>query len=148
MAHLSKLTISNATREISINPIIGRRAKLLEKLDEQLAVAQALLAGEPYNATRKVWVADKDGNKRHVDREKRVNVWYWNDISGKFWFELRYGAQKLELAKGKHAIEVGAKDRLVTVIETVIEAVRAGELDAALTAASAAKAGKKAKADR
>jgi hypothetical protein len=118
----------------------------LEKLDEQLAMAKALLAGEPYSATRKVWVADEDGTKRRVDREKRANVWYWNDISGKFWFELRYGAQKLELAKGKHAIEVGTKDRLVTVIETVIEAVKNGELDAALTGAAAVKAGKKIKA--
>jgi hypothetical protein len=142
MAHLTKLTISNATREISINPIIGRRAKLLEKLDEQFAMAKALLAGEPYSATRKVWTTDEQGNKQRVDREKRVNVWYWNDIAGKFWFELRYGAQKLELAKGKHAIEVGARDRLVTVIETVIEAVRGGELDAALTSAAAVKAGK------
>lgn len=146
MAHLTKLTISNATRQISTNPIESRRIKLLEKLDEQLAVAKALLAGEPYSATRKVWVADEEGNKRRVDREKRVNVWYWNDIAGKFWFELRYGAQKLELAKGKHAIEVGAKDRLVTVIETVIEAVKNGELDAALTGAAAVKAGKKVKA--
>lgn len=146
MAHLTKLTISNTTRDISSNPIIGRRVKLLEKLDEQLAMAKALLAGLPYSATRKVWIADEDGNKKLADREKRVSVWYWNDITGKFWFELRYGAQKLELAKGKHAIEVGAKDRLVTVIETVIEAVKSGELDAALTGAAALKGGKKVKA--
>ena len=146
MAHLTKLTISNTIREISINPVIARRAKLLEKLDEQLTMAKALLAGEPYSATRKVWVVDSEGNKQRVEREKRVNVWYWNDIAGKFWFELRYGAQKLELAKGKHAIEVGAKDRLVLVVETVIEAVKNGELDAALTGAAAMKIGKKAKA--
>lgn len=78
MAHLTKLTISNATREISINPVIGRRVKLLEKLDEQLAMTKALLAGEPYSATRKVCVPDEEGNKKRVDREKRVNVWYWN----------------------------------------------------------------------
>lgn len=146
MAHLTKLTISSATRQISTNPVESRRAKLLEKLDEQLAMATAFVANQPYSATRKVWAVDEQGNKQRVDREKRLSAWYWHDATGKFMFKLRYGARRLELAKGKHAIDVGPKDQLVAVIKTVIEAVKSGELDAALTGAAAVKAGKKAKA--
>ena len=43
--------------------------------------------------------------------------------------------------KGKRAIEVGDKSKLIGVIKTVIEAVNGGELDAALNSIVAAKAG-------
>ncbi len=45
------------------------------------------------------------------------------------------------LAPGKdqNAIEVGAKDKLVPTIQAVIDAVKAGELDAAMNAALAAR---------
>ena len=42
----------------------------------------------------------------------------------------------LELQKGKTAIDVGSADKLVTVLETVIAAVKNGELDVQIEAAS------------
>jgi hypothetical protein len=45
---------------------------------------------------------------------------------------VRYGAKPIEFEKGKAAIAVGKKDRLVQTIETVVAAVEAGELDAVL----------------
>jgi capsid portal protein len=147
MSYLTKLTISNATRQVSGNPIDARRANLLAKLDEQLAMATALVENRPFNATRKVWVEQEDGTKQRIERAKRLSAWYWQDVSGKFLFEVRYGAQKLELAKGKHAIDVGSKDKLVDVIKTVIGAVQGGELDAVLNSVTASKSRKqKAKA--
>lgn len=147
MSYLTKLTISNATRQISNNPVDARRANLLTKLTEQLAMATALVENRPFSATRKVWVEQEDGTKQRIERAKRLSAWYWQDVSGKFLFEVRYGAQKLELAKGKHAIDVGSKDKLVDVIKTVIEAVQGGELDAILNSVTASKSRKqKAKA--
>jgi hypothetical protein len=46
--------------------------------------------------------------------------------------ELRYANAVLMLGKDQTAIEVGTKDKLVPTIETVIEAVKMGELDAAM----------------
>ena len=45
------------------------------------------------------------------------------------YFEVRYGNKALELAKGKAAIGVGETKDLLVVIDTVISAVEAGELD-------------------
>jgi hypothetical protein len=45
---------------------------------------------------------------------------------------VRYGARPIEFEKGKAAIAVGKKDKLVPTIETVIAAVEAGELDTAI----------------
>ena len=48
----------------------------------------------------------------------------------------KFGAKPVEFEKGKAAVAVGKKDRLVPTIETVIAAVEAGELDAVLAAMS------------
>jgi hypothetical protein len=143
MSHLTKLTISNAGRQVSASPSESRKAKLLAKLDEQLAMATALVENKPFSVMRKVWATNQeDGTRQKIEREKRLNAWYWQDEAGKYLLEVRYGAHKLELAKGKRAIEVGDKSKLIGVIKTVIEAVKGGELDAALNSAVIAKTGK------
>ena len=48
---------------------------------------------------------------------------------------VRYGARPLELAKGKRAIQIAEGQQIVDVIATLIAAVQAGELDAAMEAA-------------
>ena len=45
---------------------------------------------------------------------------------------VRYGAKAIEFEKGKTAIVVPSKDQLVATLETVISAVRAGELTSTL----------------
>jgi hypothetical protein len=42
---------------------------------------------------------------------------------------IKFGAKPVEFEKGKAGIVVGSKERLPTVIDTLIAAVRAGELD-------------------
>ena len=46
---------------------------------------------------------------------------------------VRYGSKAIEFEKGKTAIAVPNKDQLIATINTVISAVRAGELDEHLT---------------
>ncbi len=50
---------------------------------------------------------------------------------------LRYGNRPLAIANGKSTIEIGTLDKLPKIIETIIEAVKAGELDKQLNAAMA-----------
>jgi len=47
-----------------------------------------------------------------------------------------HGARAIEFEKGKAAVAVGKKEKLVPTIETVIAAVEAGELDAVLATMS------------
>ena len=57
------------------------------------------------------------------------------DGNGSLVLILRNGLKALELEKGKAAIVVGAQEQLGAVLETLIAAAKAGELDAALEAA-------------
>ena len=45
---------------------------------------------------------------------------------------VRYGVRPIEFEKGKAAIAVGKRDKLVPTLETVFTAVEAGELDATI----------------
>ncbi len=75
---------------------------------------------------------------------KRFRAWYWHDISGVWFLEVRYGARSLKLSKsGATSIVVGEQENLVDIIGTLIEAVRAGELDAAIEEAAGTRVGLK-----
>jgi len=129
MAILTKLTISNTSRRPQMSATEQRRHKLLAKLDEQLAAAQALITGTPFRVTRTKQVTDEHGNTTRQYQERRLRTWFWHDITGKWMMEVRYGAKALEISKGKRTIEVGARDQLPEVIQLIQDAVRAGELD-------------------
>lgn len=50
---------------------------------------------------------------------------------------LRYGNRPLAITGDKSTSEIGALDKLPKIIDTIIEAVKAGELDKPLNAAMA-----------
>jgi hypothetical protein len=58
-----------------------------------------------------------------------VRAWWRTDIAGNVVLTVRYGAKPIEFEKGKAAIAVGKKERLVPTLETVIAGVEAGLLD-------------------
>ena len=59
---------------------------------------------------------------------------------------IKFGAKPIEFEKGKAGIAVPSKDKLPTVIDTLIAAVRAGELDDLFS--QAAKTGRSARRAR
>jgi len=91
-----------------------------------------LLENEVFTAYKEVFVIDEEsGEKRKVKRPKRIRAWFYQS-AGKYYFEIKYGTKSLELQKGKPSIEVGNKDNLLTTIDTIIDAVKNGFLDAQL----------------
>lgn len=142
MAYLNKLKFANVARNRTVDPVVRRREKLLEKLEQQKNAAQHALDGKIYTATKKVWVTDEEtGKKNLVEKPKKVRAWFW-ESTGIWYFQVRYGAKLLELESGKSTIEVGDKEKLLEVIDVCINAVREGELDKQLTEI-AAKTGRK-----
>ena len=133
MSYLAKLNVTQLKRPAAMTPQEQRRAKLIAKLEEQLAVANAELAGNTFNVTKHVWKTDVDGEKQRVASERVVRPWYWRDGDA-LQMVVRYGAKVLELSKGKKAISVTTLKDVPTVIGTVLAAVKAGELDAAIEA--------------
>ena len=137
MSILTTLKTANVSRSDAHSPSQRRRAKLIEKLEEQLQGAEALIAGMSFQTTKRITRTDANGELERVTVPKRFRAWYWHDISGVWFLEVRYGARALKLNKsGATSIVVGERDALPDTIRTLIEAVRAGELDAAIEAAA------------
>lgn len=129
MTALSKLKLVSAQADRK-TPISLRRAKLTGKLEEQIACAKALAAGEVFAPTRKRMIKDAEtGLKKHVEAAITVKPWWWIGQSGTVILALRYGSKPIEIAKGKNAIDVGGMDELVPTLLTLREAIMAGELD-------------------
>lgn len=133
MTYLSKLNITQLKRPTKSTPQEQRRSKLIAKLEEQLALAEAEKQGKRHIVMKNAWAKDEAGNRQRVQREKIVRPWYWPDANG-LTMVVRYGAKPLDLQKGKKALSVAGIDAIPEAITTVIAAVRAGELDSAIEA--------------
>jgi len=139
MSTLAKLKLIASKRTATTNPVQHRRNKLAEKIAEQIALATARQEGRTFAPTKLRTVTDAEtGERRTVETVKRVKEWFWTNEAGKTVVGIRYGAKTLELAKGKNAIELANASELVSTLETVREAVLAGELDAQIEATSTA----------
>jgi hypothetical protein len=58
-----------------------------------------------------------------------VRPWWKTDPSGQVVMSVKFGSKPIEFEKGKAGIVVGTKEKLPAVIDSLIAAVRAGELD-------------------
>ncbi|MEI4550545.1 DUF6641 family protein [Pseudoalteromonas spongiae] len=118
--------------EKSTTPEAKRRDKLINRLQIQLEMATALVNGESYTCYKEKWQKNEQtGQQEKVKIAKKVSPWFYAK-GGKYYLEVRYANKPLELSKGNHAIEVGDKEHLPTVIQTVIDATANGELDKAI----------------
>jgi len=143
MATLTSLKLSTAVKPTNIPQVQKRRNKLVKRLWEQAELAKAQQAGTQFAPIKFRTLTDKStGERRQVEISKRVMAWWFVTDAGKLALSVRYGTKVLELAKGKYAVEVAAEKDLVTTLDTIKEAVLAGELDAAIdTAANKLRAG-------
>ncbi len=129
MAYLTKLKLTDTERERSVDPVIRRREKLMAKLDEQRNSTAHAIEGKPYLPTKQAWVTDDEtGERKLVEKPKNVRQWFW-ESGGVWFFQIRYGAKGLELAKGKPTIEAGDRENLLEIIDLCSNAVKDGELD-------------------
>jgi hypothetical protein len=111
------------------NPTTDRRTRIIAKLEEQKQ-----LAANPNfrrGVRRRV---EKDGVRTLEDFQTKVLPW-WKATANGYEFAIRL-ARFVEFEKGKPAISVASLDQLPKTIDTLITAIRAGELDAQLAAAS------------
>jgi hypothetical protein len=125
---LKSLTFTPLPKLSASDPVVQRRNKLITRLQQQIS-----LSNDPgYKVARQRWVKGENGEKELRELPKKVSPWWRTDAAGNVVLTVRYGAKPIEFEKGKAAIAVGKKDKLVPTIETVIAAVEAGELDAVL----------------
>ena len=133
MSILTALVFVPLPRNTVADPALQRRAKFIKQLEQQRELARE----QGFEPTKRKWVVDADGTRQLVTVPKRVKRWWRMDAQGNCFLVLRYGNRVITLNAGRTAIAVGPKGKLVSVIDTLIKAAKAGELDAVLAAAQA-----------
>jgi plasmid stabilization system protein ParE len=123
MPILKSLTFT-AVPAASRDPVAARRAKLVERLEEQ----KKLLADPSYVRTVQRW-AGKGDERRQVERQQRVRPWWRADGSGRLVMAVYHGTSPIEFEKGKAGVAVASREKLPSVIDALIGAAQAGELD-------------------
>jgi hypothetical protein len=109
------------------SPVEARRIKTIERLQEQ----KQLLSDPNHVRTSKKW-ATVEGQRQLVEKQRRVQPWWRTASNGSVVFFVRLGGKPIEFDKGKSGIAVASAEKLPGVIDTLIAAVRNGELDTVL----------------
>lgn len=137
MTLLNTLKLTAARKMRAVPEVVKRRNKLLQKLGEQRALAEALLQGQNYAPKRLRSYKDADTGARVLKEVPvRIKPWFWTGEKGETLLAVQYGSRQIELTKGKSAIEVGSESNLLNVLDVLLMAVQNGELDAQIEAAS------------
>ena len=136
MASLQQLKLISAKRQQSVDPTQFRRFKLAGRLEDQIALAQAMLEQRTYTKERVRNVRDASGVRTSVQVHTRVKPWWWVMENGKLALSIRYGSRVIALSPKSNAIECASLKDVVQALATVKAVVEAGELDAAITAVS------------
>ncbi len=128
MAHLDKLEITKrvvdaAKRRKKIESSEHRRNKLIANIEEQIELAQMAIRNEPLLLERK-------RGKRVVNVKPRI--WWVAEPDGQVIAQVRYNKIPLNLAGKGTSIHVDQLSDLPDAYDTVILAIRAGELDQAI----------------
>ena len=112
------------------------RQKLVDRIADQIALAEASKNGQAFQRVKFRRVRDLENDEiTEMPVRTRVRPWWTTDKDGSILLWIKYGNQVLELQKGKAAIRIKTRDELIGTLETVCNAVRAGELDALLEGA-------------
>ena len=106
------------------DPVQMRRAKFVARLEEQ----KQLLKDPNHVRTVQRWTK-VDGERQATTKQQAVRPWWKTDASGQVVMSIKFGAKPVEFEKGKAGIVVGSKEKLPALIDALIAAVRAGELD-------------------
>jgi len=132
---ISEFGLTESKKVVVIDKVALRRIKLVANLNEQRKAAQALIDGKEYYGEKTEWKTNDNGEKVKVTVPKRTKHWFYTNDGDTWYFELRYGNKSVPITKGKTAIIVGAKERLVELIDMLIEFANDKDLDDSITAA-------------
>ena len=135
MTHLGKLTFKNVTKSVTRDPVLARRDKLVLALREQKSVVDAAVRGEDFTVERSKWIANADGERVLVKTRRRIRPWFFQQDGG-WYVQCRYGARVISVDGKNNAVFVKSLKDVAAVLDTLIAASKAGELDAVIAAAA------------
>ncbi len=129
MSVLKGLTFTAVMRAASATPEQQRRNKLIAHLQEQIAMARADMEGNAFSVKKRRWEHTEDGQKFLIEVDKRLKRWWSKEHNGNIVLTVRWGAKPMEFEKGKSGIVLSDMAELVNMLEKLIAATQAGELD-------------------
>ena len=136
MSLLEKLTFATTTKKAETSlPNLVLQRKMVSALDDQIAGAQAEIAGQPFVKQKERWMPTENGSKERRVVQSALRKFWFKNTQGQVLLEMRFGNKPLVI-QGKPSILVGEMANLPVVLNTLREAVLAGELDSELAAAS------------
>lgn len=136
MTVLSKLTFTKEV-EAKNDRTPHVRTKFVEGVNVQLAALQAEIEGKPFKLTKERREKNEEtGEVTKTEKEVRFSVWWTKGVKG-YAVEPRYGSKRIQLSVMGSIIQTGDKlTDVKAVLELLIEAANAGELDNQLLKAS------------
>jgi hypothetical protein len=138
MSTLINLKLTAEKKPQHIAPVQQRRNKLSHRLWEQIQLAKSQVDGTQFKVTKYKSFKDQGtGLRKQIEVPKRIRPWWFVAANGKVCIAIKYGTSVLELAKGKSSVEVDSPLDLIKALETIKQAVEAGELDGQIEIASA-----------
>ena len=111
--------------KVNNDPVVIKRERIVSRLEDQ----KKLLADPTFVRRVKRWESKDGGERVVVEKPIRTAKWWQPDANGGYVMTVKVGSKRIEFEKGKAAISVGSLDKLPGVIDSLIRAVRAGELD-------------------
>jgi hypothetical protein len=124
MASISDLKFSSQAKPLYKDPIMIRRTKFMEKIDQQIVLVNLAMEGAAGSPVEK---GQHESNEE--SRSKRTPNWWWKEKTGKYLLAFKYGSRTLELSKGKPSVQCESLLEVKKVLETVFSATDKGELD-------------------
>jgi hypothetical protein len=135
MTHLAKLTFKSVAKAVAHDPVVARRDKLVSALEEQQLVLAAALEGTDYLKQRSKWMNNEHGERVLVKTQRRVRAWFFAQDGG-WYVQCRYGARVIAVDGKNNAVFVKSLKEVGPVIDVMIAAAKAGELDPVIAAAA------------
>ena len=131
---LSKFQTSKLPKRHTEDPILRRREKFTEAINNQLTALECELNNKPYVHSGKRRIKETGAV---VEREMRFRRWWVKD-GNRYLIVLRYGVSVLF----EDAIIAQSLDEVVSVLDALIDATKSGHLDTQFAAIKRAKSAK------
>ena len=135
MTHLAKLTFKSVAKAVARDPVVARRDKLVAGLYEQQSVLTAALEGQDHITERTKWMVNAEGQRVLVKTKRRVKPWFFQQDGG-WYLQCRYGARVIAVDGKNNAVFVKSLKDIASVLDTLIAAAKAGELDSVIATAA------------
>ena len=129
---MAKLNFKTVDRSMKRDPIIARRDKLIAGLKEQKLVHAAALKKEDHRVERHKWMTNDIEERVLVKTHRRIRPWFFEQDGG-WYVQCRYGARVIASDGANNAVLVKTLEDVAAVLDALLNAAAAGELDSAIT---------------